>query len=125
MLFDSILSTAELLSQFEPVLSKPGTILSTLSFGHLGRNGFHSFGFAVSPFILLQVKFYPWGFFFNLEFLAQILISRSFSELRYFISHNNVSKGLPWRSSGSDSEYPIQVAQVRSLFKDLRSHIAT
>ena len=29
--------------------------------------------------------------FFNLEFLAQVLISRSFPELRSFISHKNVS----------------------------------
>ena len=31
--------------------------------------------------------------------------------------------GLPWRSSGSDSALPLQGAQVRSLVRELRSHM--
>lgn len=48
-------------------------------FGHFGRNGFHTFGLAVSAFILLQVTFYYLGtILFRLELLVHAWIGRSF-----------------------------------------------
>ena len=32
---------------------------------------------------------------------------------------NNTVEGLPWHSSGSDSAFPLQGAQVQSLVREL------
>ena len=41
----------------------------------------------------------------------------------YLAMKNNEVLGLPWQSSGYDSTLPLQGVWVRSLVKELRSHM--
>ena len=44
--------------------------------------------------------------------------------VRQFLMLKTPNSGLPWRSSGQDSELPLQTrALVQSLVRELRSHM--